>query len=87
MPWTKRNSNTWDYKSGDYWGYIVFLKYYSGKEEYQGLIANNKTKKISTCKAASLTACKNMLMRRAKIVGPKTNAKKAKTKKAKPKRK
>lgn len=75
MPWTKKNSTQWDYKNGSTWGYIVFVKFKNGKSEYQGLIANMETKKISTCKAASLAACKNALMRRAKIVRPKPKAK------------
>lgn len=80
MPWTKKNSTQWDYKNGSTWGYIVFVKFKNGKSEYQGLIANNETKKISTCKAASLTACKNALMRRATIVKAKPKKTKARSK-------
>ena len=68
MPWTKRNSTTWDYKNGDTWGYIVFVKYKNGKQEYQGMAANNKTKKIATCRAGTLTACKNAVVRKAKTL-------------------
>jgi len=69
MPWSKRNSKTWDYSSGDLSGYIVLVEHRNGKIEYQGLVMNNKTKKVAPpVTAASLTACKNAVMRRGKAL-------------------
>lgn len=58
MPWTKKKDK-WNYSSGDLEGYIVLVKYKSGKQEYQGMVWNNKTKKIAPhVRADTLAACK-----------------------------
>lgn len=69
MPWSKRNSKQWDYSSGDLRGYVVLVEYKNGKTEYQGMVRNDKTRKVAPqVKAASLTACKNAVMRRGKAL-------------------